>query len=119
MHEFAVAQRLQEIVEQEALPYGGAPVTRIWLRIGRLSSVVPEALRFAFAAVSRAGCADGAVLEIEEVPLSIRCRPCQETFVIDEPFLLCPRCAGIDVEMLSGRELEIKSMEIADGDKTG
>jgi hydrogenase nickel incorporation protein HypA/HybF len=119
MHEFAVAQRLQEIVEQEALPYGGAPVTRIWLRIGQLSSVVPEALRFAFAAISRGGIAEGAALEIEEVPLSIRCRPCEETFVIADPFLVCPRCAGIDVEMISGRELEIKSMEIENGDKAG
>ena len=119
VHEFAVAQRLQEIVEQEARPHGGAPVTRIWLRIGHLSSVVPEALRFAFAAISRGGIAEGAVLEIEEVPLSIRCRPCQETFVVADPFLICPRCAGIEVEMISGRELEIKSMEIADGDKTG
>ena len=116
MHEFAVAQRLQEIVEQEALPYGSAPVTRIRLRIGRLSSVVPEALRFAFAAVSREGRAAGAVLEIEEVALTIRCRACEETFVIDEPFLVCPRCGDTAVEMLSGRELEIKSMEIANGD---
>jgi hydrogenase nickel incorporation protein HypA/HybF len=116
MHEFAVAQSLLEIVEQEALPYNGARVTGVTLRIGHLSTIVPDALRFAFEAITRGGIAEGAVLEIEEVPLTIRCHQCDEVFTIDDPFMLCPQCEGTDVEMLSGRELEIKSMEIDDGD---
>jgi len=117
VHEFAVAQSLLEIVEQEARPYSGARVTGITLRIGHLNTVVPDALRFAFEAITRGGIAEGAVLEIEEVPLTIRCHQCDEVFTIDDPFMLCPRCEGIDVELLSGRELEITSMEIDDGDK--
>ena len=115
MHEFAVAQSLLEIVENAALAHAKAPITRIWLRIGHLSSVVPDALRFAFAAVSRGGIAEGAVLEIEEVPLRISCRACAEEFVLEDPFFLCPQCAGAEVELISGRELEINSIEIADG----
>jgi hydrogenase nickel incorporation protein HypA/HybF len=116
VHEFAVAQNLLEIVEQEARPYSGARVTGITLRIGQLSTIVPDALRFAFEAITRGGIAEGAVLEIEEVPLTIRCRQCEEEFTIDDPFMVCPRCGGSDVEMVSGRELEIRSMEICDGD---
>jgi hydrogenase nickel incorporation protein HypA/HybF len=116
VHEFAVAQSLLEIVEQEARPYSGARVTGITLRIGQLSAVVPDALRFAFEAITRGGIAEGAVLEIEEVPLTIRCRQCKEQFTVDDPFMVCPRCEGSDVEMVSGRELEIRSMEICDGD---
>jgi hydrogenase nickel incorporation protein HypA/HybF len=119
VHELAVAQRLLEIVEQEARPYAGARVRRIALRIGRLSAVVPDALRFAFDAITRGGIAEGAYLEIEEVPLSIRCRQCAEVFQMDDPFMICPQCGGIDVELVSGRELEIRSMEIEDGDKAG
>jgi hydrogenase nickel incorporation protein HypA/HybF len=119
VHEFAVAQSLLEIIEQEARPYAGAQVTRIKLRIGKLSAVVPDALRFAFEAITRGGIAEKACLEIEEVPLSIRCQKCQADFVVDDPFMICPQCGAIAVEMIAGRELEIKSMEIADGDKTG
>jgi hydrogenase nickel incorporation protein HypA/HybF len=115
VHELAVAQSLLEIVEQEARPYGGARVTRIQLRIGRLSAVVPDALRFAFDAITRGGAVEGASLEIEEVPLMIRCHQCDETVMAEDPFMICPRCEGLDVEMVSGRELEIRSMEIADG----
>ena len=116
MHELGVAERLLEIVEQEARPYAGARVRRISLRIGRLSAVVPDALRFAFDAITRGGMAEGAVLEIEEVPLSIRCHVCAEAFTTDDPFMICPRCGAADVELVSGRELEIRSMEICDGD---
>jgi hydrogenase nickel incorporation protein HypA/HybF len=116
MHELSVAQGLLEIIEQEARPYPGARVTRVLVRIGKLSAVVPDALRFAFEAITRGGIAEGALLEIEEVPLRIRCRQCAEEFAVDDPFMLCPRCEGIDVEMVSGRELEIQSMEIEDGD---
>jgi len=117
VHEFGVAQSLLEIVEQEARPYGGARVTRVQLRIGQLSAVVPDALRFAFEAITRGGIAEGASLEIEEVPLKIRCHQCAEEFTVENPFMVCPRCEGVDVEMIAGRELEIRSMEIADGDK--
>ena len=116
MHELAVAQGLLEIVEQEARSYEGARVVRIWLRIGKLSAVVPEALRFAFDAITRGGMAEGAALEIEEVSLSIRCHACEEVFIVEDPFMICPRCGGVDVELVSGRELEIRSMEICDGD---
>jgi hydrogenase nickel incorporation protein HypA/HybF len=119
MHELAVAQSLLEIVEQEARPYEGARVLRIWLRIGRMSTVVPDALRFAFDAITRGGMAEGAALEIEEVPLSIRCHACEEVFIVEDPFMICPRCGGMEVEMISGRELEIHSMEIENGDKAG
>lgn len=119
MHELAVAQSLLEIVEQEAKPYEGARVVRIWLRIGRMSAVVPDALRFAFDAITRGGMAEGAALEIEEVPLSIRCHVCEEVFTVGDPFLICPQCGAADVELVSGRELEIRSMEIEDGDKAG
>ena len=116
MHELSIAQSLLEIIEEEARPYNGARVTWIKLRIGTLSAVVPDALRFAFEAITRGGIAEGAVLEIEEVPLTIRCHQCEEEFTIDDPFMVCPRCEGGDVEMVSGRELEIRSMEICDGD---
>lgn len=115
MHELAIAQSLLDIVQQEAVPYEGGKVTRIRLRIGKLSAVVPDALRFAFEVVSRGGVAEGASLEIEEVPLRLLCHQCGEMVTVDDPLLSCPHCEGTDVEMISGRELEIRSMEIEDG----
>ncbi|UCC66629.1 MAG: hydrogenase maturation nickel metallochaperone HypA [Deltaproteobacteria bacterium] len=119
MHELAIAQSLLKIVEEEALPYQGAKVTRVKLLIGRLSGVVPDALKFAFEVISQGGVAEGASLEIQEVPVRLRCHQCGEVFVVDNPFLTCPHCEGTGVEMVSGRELEITGMEIEDGNQGG
>jgi hydrogenase nickel incorporation protein HypA/HybF len=115
MHELSIAQSLLEIIEHEAIPYKGARVTTVTLRIGKLSGVVPDALKFGFEALSRGGIAEGASLIIEEVPLRIKCHQCGAESAIHDPFLLCPRCNGAEVEMIAGRELEIKEMEIEDG----
>ncbi len=117
MHEFGIARSLLEIIEQEALPYGGAKVVRVRVRIGKLSCVIPDALRFAFEAISMGGRAQGASLLIEEVPLRIQCNQCRRVSIMDDPFLMCPHCEGTDVEMTAGRELEIKDMEIEDGNQ--
>jgi len=117
MHEFAIAQSLLEIIEQEALPYGGAKVTRVKLLIGKLSGVIPDALRFAFKAISMGGIAEEASLDIEEVPLRIKCNRCGKTSILEDPFMVCPHCEGTDVELIEGRELEIRGMEIEDGDQ--
>lgn len=119
MHEFAIAQGLLEIIEQEALPYAGAKVTRVNLLIGKLSGVMPDALRFAFKSLSMGGVAEGASLEIEEVPLRITCNRCGKISILDDPFMICHHCEGTDVELIQGRELEIRSVEIEDGNQAG
>jgi len=115
MHEFGIAQSLLEIIEQEALPYRGAKVTRVTLLIGRLSGVMPDALRFAFEALRTGGIAEESSLEIEEIPLRIKCNQCGEISTLEDPFLICPHCEDIDVEIIAGRELQIRNMEIEDG----
>jgi len=117
MHEFAIAQGLLKIVECEALPYAGAKVLRIKLRVGKMSGVMPDALKFAFEVISQGGVAMDACLEIEEIPLRVRCHHCGGIFAVDVPFMICSHCQSTDVEMISGRELEIESMEIEDGNQ--
>jgi len=112
VHELSIAQSLLDIIAQQAQIYGAKRVTKVNLRIGALSGVVKEALCFAFEVLSKGHVAEGATLEIEEVPVRIRCERCGVFEGI--PFLVCPDCGEI-AELLSGRELEIYSMEIEDG----
>jgi hydrogenase nickel incorporation protein HypA/HybF len=118
MHEFSVAESLLVIIEQEAASYGTAPVVGVKLRIGKLSGIVPDALRFAFSVLSEGRRTEGAALLIEEVPIQITCRACGRVSTVDDPFLLCPHCSGSEVELTGGRELEITEMEIADGNQS-
>jgi hydrogenase nickel incorporation protein HypA/HybF len=111
MHELSIAESLLAIIEQEALHYGNARVTWIKLRVGNLSGIVPDALKFAFEVISKGGCAEGAQLDIELLPFEIRCNVCNKIFIQEEPFMICPQCEGLDVELISGRELEIEKKD--------
>jgi hydrogenase nickel incorporation protein HypA/HybF len=113
MHEVGVARSLIEAVEQR-LREGGVQgrVRAVRLRLGRMSTVVPDSLRFAFEVLVKDSAIPEAKLEIEEVPVRARCRACGEGFEIGEPCFLCGKCGSPDLEVLSGTELLIDSLDV-------
>ena len=112
MHELSVAQRIVEIAEEQASKSGLARVTAIKVRIGGLTTVVPEALNFCFGFATEDTLAAGAELVIEEVPAEAKCNSCGKAFpVTDAYFLICPSCASPDTTLLRGQELDLLSIE--------
>lgn len=111
MHELAVAESLLEIVQDESERHGLFKVSQVRLRIGKLSTVVPEALSFSFEVISRGTLAEGAALAMEIVPLIGHCQDCDADFEIDDYLFLCPQCGGALVILVSGKELEIVDIE--------
>ena len=109
MHELGIAE---EIVARVAASADGARVTRIVVEIGRLSAVLPDAMRFCFDLATEGTVAEGARLDIVEIPGRGRCRACGAEVVLDRPFGRCA-CGGTDLEWLAGDELRIREFEIA------
>ena len=109
MHELAITESIVATVT-ERMP--DVAVRRVRLSIGRLSGVVPDAVRFCFDLVTAGTALDGAVLEIDEPHGRVTCRRCAAEFDTDEVLALCP-CGSADVELLQGRELRIRSVEVA------
>ena len=105
-------QSTLEAVRREALRRGAAHVRRVVLRIGALSGVEPEALRFAFAELTPGGIAEGAELEIEHLPALARCPECTQVFPADRAGIcLCPHCGAMSGDLRQGRELELQRIE--------
>lgn len=109
MHELSVSSAIVETVERHA---AGRKVTCVSLRLGRLRQVVPETLAFYFGFVAQGTVCEGARLEQEIVDARLRCRRCDAEWSLDEPDFRCPRCAGTEVEIVSGNELEVESIEV-------
>jgi hydrogenase nickel incorporation protein HypA/HybF len=109
MHELGITQEIVEIACGRA---GRAKVRRIVLEIGKLSAVLPDAVRFCFELCAEGTSAEGAELEIIEPPGLARCRLCGCQVSLDRPFGQC-RCGSTDLEWLSGEELKIKELEVA------
>jgi hydrogenase nickel incorporation protein HypA/HybF len=109
MHELAVTQTIVDAVSEHTR---GVDVAVVHLRVGRLAGVVPDAMRFCFGLVTEGTPLQGARLDIEEPEGRARCRSCEGEFAVADLILLCP-CGSADVELLSGRELLVTSVEVA------
>ena len=108
MHELGIVQEIIALVTERA---GGAKVTRVVLEIGKLTAVLPDAVRFCFDLCSEGTAAEGAALEIIETPGRARCRACGAGVILDRPFGRCA-CGGSDLEWLAGEELKVKEIEV-------
>lgn len=109
MHELSITESVVAAVTERMRD---APVRRIRLEVGRLSGLVPDAVRFCFEMVAAGTTCEGATLEIDE-PVGVgRCRSCATVFDTMEVLPLCD-CGSADVEVLGGCELRIREVETA------
>lgn len=117
MHEMGIALEIIEIAAASIPPHlKDVRVERVNLEVGKLSAIVPESLRFCFEIAAKETRLEGASLVIEELPVLARCKGCGKEWTIDGPAFSCPECGSGQIDILSGRELDIKSIEIAEGE---
>jgi len=113
MHEMSVAMSLIELACDEAERLAPARVQALHVRIGVLTALVPDALRFSFELASASTPIEGAQLVVEEVPLVIACAMCAAEVQAEAPSCACPRCGGPGT-IVSGREIELRALEVCD-----
>lgn len=113
MHELSIALSIIEQIEEEAEKHGGGIVEVVYVRIGELSGVDSQALRFAYEMASEGTSLASSRLEIEPVRLLVLCPQCHSTHKPDPQNILCPRCLTPEQEILEGRELEVSALELA------
>ena len=108
MHELSITRNIVAIVTERARD---AKVLRIKLEIGKLSAIMPDAVRFCFDIVAKGTVADGAVLEIHEIPGRGQCRNCHKEMLLEQLFAYC-ECGSNEIDRIAGEELKIKEMEV-------
>jgi len=115
MHEMGIAQQLVAIA-LDAIPddINNPRVEKLNLRIGKLAAVVEHSLSFCLEIITKDTPLEGAQLVIEQVPVCLRCETCKHQWQTDTPAFGCPACRNGQVTLISGREIEISSIELAD-----
>ena len=113
MHEAGIMQDALDLAVAEANKAGASRVHRMQLRVGVLSGVVPEALQFAFEALSPGSPAEGGRIEIEPVEAAYWCEPCAREFVAHDLVDPCPGCGSTEAILRRGLELELSSVEVS------
>ena len=115
MHEMGIALQIIEIASA-SIPRSETPiqVEKVNLKVGKMAAIVSDSLHFCFEIAAKDSLLSGAVLHIEEVPVRARCKDCHDEWTIGEPVFQCPQCGSGQLDIISGRELNIESIEIAD-----
>lgn len=113
MHEMSLAEGIRSVIEDQARAHGFARVTVVRLEIGRFAGVEKPALDFAFDVVMRGSPAEGARLEMIDLPGRALCYDCEKTVDIDDRLAPCPLCGGGRLMPDGGDEMRIKDMEVA------
>jgi hydrogenase nickel incorporation protein HypA/HybF len=103
---------MESIVDAVIERVGDAQVVRVRLEIGKLSGVVPDALRFCFELATAETPLAGAALEIIEIPGRARCMQCLADVELEDQIALCV-CGSANLDFVSGQELKIKDVEVA------
>ncbi len=112
MHEMSIAQNIVEIVEQEMVEHGIEQIKAVNIAVGKLAAVAVEQLAFCFSMIINDSKLAGAVLNVREVPLTYRCKACGKELTAEDIALTCPSCGADEMEMVSGRDLVVESLEV-------
>jgi hydrogenase nickel incorporation protein HypA/HybF len=114
MHELSIAQSIVDIIRQYVPKDQEEDVRLVKIRVGPLAGVVPDSLDFCFGAIVTDTQLSKTRLNIEETRLQSRCLDCNEVFDVAGASFICPRCAGGEIKVVSGTELQVVEIELSD-----
>ena len=111
MHELSLMQSVLDSVEESAARAGATRVYEVRLKIGEMTEVVDEALRFAFECLTPGTLLEGAELVCDYVEPRSHCFACGADYTHDRFHVSCPACGSIQTTITQGKELYIDSIE--------
>ncbi len=111
MHELSLCEAIAEKVVMRAT---GRPIARVVVQVGHLRQVVPDALAFCWTMITDGTELDGSQMQIDQVPAVIVCDDCGTETTISLPILVCGSCESRSVTLISGEELMLVSLELAE-----
>lgn len=114
MHELAIVKNLIKIVHMEYLKGSyNTEIIKIIFIVGKMNAIIPESLKLNFKiAKNNYDYMKNTELIIEEKPIIIKCRDCNEEKEINEPNFLCQKCGSGSLEIIQGKEMFVASFDL-------
>lgn len=107
-----ITAEVLQAVSEAAERANAVRVNRVTLTIGDLTAIMPDALQFAWEALTPGTVVAGARLEVVRVPARSRCGECGTEFEHDQYDRLCPSCGNFMCEVIAGNELRIEDVDV-------
>ncbi len=112
MHELSLATSLVEQALAAMEQHKTGKILSLTVSVGALSGVDRGALEFCFPMACDGTPLEGAGLEIDEIPVKVRCENCGAESDVEIPVLICKNCESRNVSIISGRDFMLVSMEV-------
>ena len=112
MHELSITESILSIVLEQAKAVPASKILKINLIIGELAGIVDECVQFYFDLLSKDTIAAKAGLSFHRPPTKLCCRNCAATFSPDNLDWACPDCRERKIEIVSGHECYVESIEV-------
>jgi hydrogenase nickel incorporation protein HypA/HybF len=110
MHEVSIAHHILDAIGDKV--GGQKPLDAVYLTVGPLSGVSPEALEFCFGLVAGERGFGSPSLVIQKPCAQAVCGACALEYQLDDMYTLCPGCGSLQRQILSGNEFTVDSVEI-------
>ena len=112
MHEFSVVQSLMGLIEENARQNNAKSVSKVVVKIGKMSGIEPHLLKIAFDTFKEKTICENAELEMVLQEVIAYCEDCQREFVIKEHRFICPFCNGFNLQIKDGEDMYLMSIEM-------
>jgi hydrogenase nickel incorporation protein HypA/HybF len=112
MHEFSIAVSIVEIAEAEAQKANAVKVKELVLDVGTMSGIEFYALDTALEMAVKNTLLENASLKVNKIQARAKCTKCFHLFDLNQVYDPCPKCNSLFHELMSGKELQIKSIVV-------
>jgi hydrogenase nickel incorporation protein HypA/HybF len=109
MHELSLTQNILDAALKNA---GDKRLMRVNLVIGQFSDEREEAIRFYWADLAKDTPANTAELTFQWAPAEMKCLECGAAFQPAEETSACPVCQSYRVQLLSGDDVRLDSIDV-------
>jgi len=113
MHEMSIAVNILEIAAAEARHAGAKTINTIEIEVGELAGIEIESLLFSFE-IARKRTPETATtqLDIRHIAGLAHCGQCAKDVPADFFVATCPDCGNVGLELVTGRELKVRSINV-------
>ena len=116
MHEGNFTGQIVQAIMFELKKYPDHKPKRIKVKVGEMLHLDRESIKMHYLVLTKGTALEGAEIDLEEIPVNVYCWQCNRMGCVkDHHMPICSNCSSTDVEVMSGNEILVDSIDLETG----
>ncbi|MDR2099614.1 MAG: hydrogenase maturation nickel metallochaperone HypA [Campylobacteraceae bacterium] len=112
MHELSVVNSLIGLCEENAKANRAQKITKVEVKIGKLSGIEPHFLKLTFDTFKSKTVCEEAELVMDIQKVIVKCLSCGAENILENNEFICKACGGNDIRVIDGGEMLLMRLEM-------